>query len=158
MEKFERECISVLEYLFKEDLSLWLSQTNTGDGLNRFDLICKISSKNDFWLWLYNNFNSKYVVFEFKNYKDEIKQIQIHTTEKYLFSKAMRNVAFIISSNGSSENARKACEGILRENGKLIILLDLQDINRMIEAKYQGNSPVDILAEKLDNFLISIGR
>jgi hypothetical protein len=56
--------------------------------------------------------------------KDEIGQAQVYSTEKYLYEKAKRKVGFLISRMGPSENAIVACQGAMREHGKLILNLD----------------------------------
>ncbi|MGY3404184.1 hypothetical protein ACVWZV_000297 [Bradyrhizobium sp. GM5.1] len=50
-----------------------------------FDLVARVNSEHDFWRAIVNHFQSRYVVFEFKNYRKRIKQGQILTTEKYLY-------------------------------------------------------------------------
>lgn len=156
--KYEKKCIQILKYLFNENLKGWQAQNLTDDGLNRFDLVCRINLGNEFWECLINDFKSKYVLFEFKNYKDKIKQTQIFTTEKYLFQTALRNVAFIISRKGASENAIKSAKGVLRESGKLIINLNDNDLKKMLHMKDRGEEPSDYLFDLLDNFLLKLEK
>lgn len=104
---YEILCRKLLENIFSEDLALWKEQQKSNKELYRFDLLCRIKDGNQktFWSILEKYFNSKYVVFEFKNYKDPISQKEIYTTEKYLYSKALRSVGIIISAHGYEENA-----------------------------------------------------
>lgn len=155
---FEIKCKEALEYLFKENLTGWKDQETTDDDLNRFDLICKINSDHTFWLSLIQDFKSRYILFEFKNYTDPIKQSQILTTEKYLYLTALRTVAFIISKEGVSENALKTTQGILRETGKLIIVLHIDDLIEMLKKKDKGDDPIIILSEKLDSLLMALSK
>lgn len=143
--KYEKKCTEILRYLFPENLNGWKEQSTTDDSLNRFDLVCRVRFGNEFWEFLINEFKSRYVIFEFKNYRDYITQGQIYTTEKYLFQKALRNVGFIISPKGAKENAVKATKGILRETGKLIINLNNDDMKKMLNMKDSGEEPSDYL-------------
>lgn len=152
---FEEQCEAVLKYLFPDDLSGWNRQLTTDDDLSRFDLICKIGSKDDFWNALIQSFYSRYILFEFKNYKDPLPHGQIYTTERYLFPKALRGCCIIIARNGVSVQAITAAKGALRENGKLIIFIDEAELLTMLEMRDNGESPNDFLAEKLDDFLMS---
>ena len=156
--EFELKCQEILEYIFNNDLTAWHNQARTDDALNQFDLICRIASTHDFWRSLSRNFNCRYVLFEFKNYKNPIKQGQIYTTEKYLFNKALRSVGFIIAKNGADKNAVIAMKGALREHGKLLIHLTPKDLCDMLERKDTGNDPNSYLAEKVDDFLIKLSR
>lgn len=158
--KFEDLCKLLLENIFSEDLALWKTQQKSNKDLYRFDLLCRIKDGNQktFWSILERFFNSKYIVFEFKNYKDPITQKEIYTTEKYLYAKALRSVGIIIAANGFQENARWAAKGSLRENGKLIILLDVEDLIQMNEMKIAQDEPADYLLDKLDDLLLELEK
>jgi len=159
---FENKCIEILKYLFKNntDLTLWEPQPITDDGLHRFDLLCRIISihQNTFWAELAHDFHTRYVLFEFKNYTDEIKQGQIYTTEKYLFLTALRSVSFIIARNGADENAVKAAKGALKEAGKLIVILTATDVCDMLNLKDKGDEPAVVLRKKIDDMLVALTR
>lgn len=158
---YENKCIEILKYLFdnKTDLTLWAIQNTTDDGSNRNDLLCRILSyERNFWEEIANDFNTRYVVFEFKNYTDKIKQGQIFTTEKYLFLTAMRSVSFIIARVGADDNAIKAAKGALKEAGKLIVVLDNEDVCDMLTLKDNGDEPSAVLRKRIDEILIKLNR
>lgn len=157
---FEVICKKMLENIFFDDLALWKEQQKSNKDLYRFDLLCRIKDGNQktFWSILERFFNSKYIVFEFKNYKGAVTQKEIYTTEKYLYAKALRRVAIIISANGYEDNARWAAKGSLRENGKLIILLDAADLIKMNQMKMEQDDPTDYLMSKLDTLLLELEK
>lgn len=126
----------------------------------RFDLICKIKNdvNDDFFSTLNNYFNTKYIIFDFKNYTEQITQKEIYTTEKYLYDKALRKVAIIISRKGIDKNALKAIKGSLREQGKVILTLTDADLLVMINMYYKGDNPTDYLSMKLDKLLIELEK
>lgn len=158
--EYENLCQEILEYLFNNELGLWHAQKNSNDGLYRLDLICRIKDDevSAFWKMIQQYFYSKYIVFEFKNYKEKITQKEIYTTEKYLYTKALRGVAIMISRKGHDKNADKAIRGILRENGKLIISINNADLACMIKMKMNNAIPSDYLYEKLDDLLITLEK
>ena len=145
---------------FFDDLALWKEQQNANGELHRFDLLCRIKDGNQktFWTILERYFNSKYIVFEFKNYNDAVTQKEIYTTEKYLYSKALRSVGIMIAANGYEENARWAAKGCLRENGKLILLLETKDLIEMNRLKEEQEEPSDYLQNKLDELLLELEK
>lgn len=153
-------CLENLKYLFLDILSLWEEQQRTDDGLNIFDLICKIKNgvTDDFFTTLENYFKSKYILFEFKNYSEKISQYEVCTTEKYLYGTALRKVAIIFTRKGISDNGKKMIKGILRETGKLILVLDDEDLKNMIEMKKNGENPTRILTDKLDFLLTHLEK
>lgn len=156
--EYENKCAEILKYLFSENLNGWNEQLRTDDDLNRYDLICRVKRGNEFWGFLIDEFHSRYIVFEFKNYTDKVKQTQVYTTEKYLFQKALRNVCFMISHNGLDDNALTATKGILRETGKLIIDIKDEDIYKMLKLKEFGDEPSDYLFEIVDKTLLILSK
>jgi hypothetical protein len=159
---YENLCIDVLKTLFNDDLTLWKLQQKSNEDLFRFDLICKIKSGelDGFWKIVSDYFKTKYVIFEFKNYSNKITQKEIYTTEKYLYAKALRSVAIIVSPYGEDENSKKAIKGTLRENGKLILSLTNNDLVKVLEV-FENNGdtlPSDCLNEMLDDLLINLEK
>lgn len=142
------------------DLTLWFSQAKSNEDLYRFDCLCRIKNNNEkeFWTILERYFNTKYIVFEFKNYSEKISQREIYTTERYLYAKALRSVAIIIAKNDYDDNSVWAVKGCLRENGKLIILLNIEDIKKMYKMKEENDDPSVYLMNKLDVLLLELEK
>lgn len=157
---FEDICSDLLNYLFADDLSLWQRQASSNQQLYRFDLLCRIKDgiSKSFWHILETYFHSKYVVFEFKNYSEKVTQKEIYTTERYLYSKALRNVAIIVAKNGFDENSIWAAKGSLREDGKLILLITVSDLKEMVKIKNKHEDPSSSLLEKLDSLLVELEK
>lgn len=157
---YEKLCKMLLENIFSDDLALWKEQQQSNNKLYRFDLLCRIKDgeQKTFWKLLERYFTSKYIIFEFKNHKEEITQREIYTTEKYLYAKALRSVAIIIAANGYDKNAYWASKGCLRENGKLILLLDTDDLIKMNEMKLDQEDPSEYLLGKLDDLLFELEK
>ena len=123
-----------------------------------YDTVCRVVPKHDLWKMVIDQFNSRYIIFEYKNYGARIKQGQIYTTEKYLFRPALRAVAIIVSRLGPDPNALAACRGALREHGKLILNLSIDDVCDMLHEKDRQNDPNSILMSKLDEMLMKLER
>lgn len=155
---YEIKSAEALRYLFGEDLNGWHDQKRTDDGLNRYDLICRVKPLSEFWSFVIDDLGSRYVLFEFKNYVGFIKQGQVLTTEKYLLIKALRSVAFILSRKGPDKNAFLTTQGAMREHGKLMIMLTDDDICAMLKMKDEGDDPADYLFELVDEFLMALPR
>ena len=159
--EYEDICVEILKNVLGEYLGLWKVQESSNNGLYRFDLCCKIKNgvNQDFFDTIKNYFNTKYIVFEFKNYEKEISQKEIYTTEKYLYEKALRRVAIIISRKGASRNALSAARGCLRENGKLIMCLSDQDLIELINIKEKEEQPTaEFFEVMLDDLLIQLEK
>lgn len=160
-QQYEDVCIEILKYVLGDYLTLWYVQEKTDNGMYRFDLCCKIKNgtNQDFFHTVQQYFNTKYIVFEFKNYSEQITQKEIYTTEKYLYEKALRRVAVIISRKGADENALAAARGSLRETGKLILCLSDKDMMDLIDIKDKNEqSTGNFFEAMLDDLLIHLEK
>lgn len=157
---YEKLCTQTLRRLFADDLTLWNEQAKSNGDLYRFDLICKVKRDNhkDFWEMAERYFDSKYIIFEFKNYSKLVTQKEVYTTLRYLYATALRRVAIIVSPNGIDEHADKAIRGALRDEGKLILTLTNGELIRLLEMKMTGKDPADFLSDKLDELLIDLEK
>lgn len=155
--EFEKVGEKALRYLFSDDFSFFQPQ-HVHDDLLRTDVVGKLAPTVDFWVGIARDFRTRYVVFEFKNYRDPITSDEIYSTERYLFTTALRSVAIVIARNGASPQAFHAAKGALRESGKLIIVVSLRDICKMLHAKDQNDDPSDTLSDALDEMLMTVTR
>lgn len=155
---FEDKCVEALKYLFDRDLVGWHEQHDTEDGLQRRDLVCRILPRSEVWQLMLTDLRSRYVIFEFKNYSEPISQREIVTTERYLYPLALRKLAIIISPHGCSPSASRVIQGAMREHGKLILPLTVSEVATLLLGKDQGSDPNAFLFDRVDDFLMSLGR
>ena len=156
--QYEEVCAQSLKYLFSRDLEGWHKQTLTDDGLNRFDFVCRVRPTTEFWRFLIDHLNSRYILFEFKNHSDKITQDQIWATEKYLYERALRRVAIIFTRKGADDSALKATQVAMREHGRLMLVLDDGMLGAMLRMKEAGDDPSDYLFGLADDFLLTLPK
>jgi hypothetical protein len=156
--KHERAVEQALRFIFKDQLGKWERQLVQRDEL-RPDLVAKIQfDAQPFWQELVRDFRTRFVCFDSKNYKDEVTQATVYSTEKYLHSHARRSVALIVSRVGADAGARRAMEGALRESGRIISWLTDDDICAMLNAKDNGDDVHEILSDRIDEMLMRVNR
>jgi len=157
---FEEICVKILNYLLSDVCTKLNVQVPSNKNLFRFDAICRIKDgvKSPFCTIVERFFETKYLVFEFKNYRNRIKQTQVYTTEKYLYAKALRRVAIVVARNGVDENADWAAKGCLREEGKLILFLTKKDLISMIKLKDDNDDPTELLMQKVDSLFLNLEK
>lgn len=169
--EYENLCIEIIDILFQGHFYGWLpedldnnikkfAQISTSDNSHRRDLIVPVNIGEipDFWKFVSKTLGSRYITFEFKNYAEKIKQGQIYTTEKYLYTKALRTVAILFTRKGADENAIKAIQGAIRENGKYMLVLEDNDVIEMLQIAKEGGDVTDLLFAKLDDLLMKLPR
>lgn len=75
-----------------------------------------------------------------------------------MFETALRKVAIIITRHGIDKNGMKLTKGILRESGKLIIVLNDEDVKEMISIYENGEKATTVLEKKLDELLTTLEK
>ncbi|TPQ40119.1 hypothetical protein C2U70_05780 [Bradyrhizobium guangdongense] len=155
---YEKLCQEVFVYLFDPDLYGFQRQSQTTDGANRYDFICRIKPGNSFWDAVRNDFRTRAILFECKNYEQGIGPDQVYSTERYLFTGGLRTVCFLISRMPPTDGALRAAQGAMREAGKLILLLSNSDLIAMIKLKGEPGGPENYLDERIWKFVISLPR
>ena len=161
--KYQEFCENLIKDMYSDDLDSWSRQNRTEQNNYIFDLIARIKYRkkeeyNDFFNMIENILNSKYLLFEFKNYEGKIEREDIRQVEAYLYEKALRKVAIILTRNGSSSNADDEIRKKLKEQGKTIIVLDDNDVIDMIKiwkSDSENNSSI-VFQEKLNNLYIHL--
>jgi hypothetical protein len=156
--EYEQLCQEAVTFLFDPDLYGFERQAKTSDGSNRYDFICRIRPGNPFWDTLRTDFRTRSILFECKNYGQPITADQVYSTERYLFSGALRTVCFLISRKGPDEGCKRAAQGALRESGKLVLLLSNRDLVEMLQLKTEEDGPTSYLDEKIWQFIITLPR
>lgn len=155
---FENICADIVQHLFGPDFSRCEIQRTTRSKMFRMDMVCGIKETGALWTFLSHYYKTRFVVFEFKNYREKIEQNLIYITEKYLYAPALRNVAFILSRKGFDNNALAASYGILKEHGKLIVDVQDRDLIEMLKKKEKGEEPSDYLLGLIENYLVAIDK
>ncbi|BCG88448.1 hypothetical protein MesoLj113c_45580 [Mesorhizobium sp. 113-3-9] len=155
---YETLCMSVFIKLFDPYLYGFQKQAETSDGGNRYDFICRIQPGNPFWDGIRQDFRTKAILFECKNYGERIGPDQVYSTERYLFSGALRTVCILISRFGANEGAIRAAQGAMRESGKLLILLSNLDLIEMLKLSSQEGAAENFLDKRIWDFIVSLPR
>jgi len=91
------------------------------------------------------------VLFDVKNYGNEVSYTEITSTLRYLKNKAFGNFMIIVSRRGI-----KDWEEVIEDyggEGKVILFLDDNDLVAMIDKKKKGERASSIIEEKYYNFL-----
>lgn len=64
----------------------------------------------------------------------------------------------IIARKGIDKNALKTIQGALREHGKLILCITMQELCMLLRGLDAGDDPNNLMIEKLDELLMTIAR
>jgi hypothetical protein len=132
--------------------------------------VYRVDPRHHFWATLTRDFRARVVVFECKNYTDPISPMQVFTTERYMSVNALRPLCFMLTRKTPHAHAELAAFGALRESGKLLIMLNDEDLVQMIKVRdaqlqeepgtpaWDQNDPTIILDQKIYDFVARCPR
>lgn len=154
--EFEDLCVEILNYAFIPDLDAPLLQNRSEDKLDVRDAIYPIRSSEAFWHEIRFSTHSRFVVAEFKNYKESIGQREVESLQQYLYVKAMRTFGLLCSRQQPKDSALAARRRAWVESGKLILLLSDEELSDIIRARSYGENPTTVLDAQLEEFLLRL--
>lgn len=157
---YENICIEILNFLFVPPLKSPKIQSRTESGLDIRDAIYPNRSVNENWRFIRDDYDAKYILFEFKNYshdngmdlgKDEVNQVK-----NYLYQTIGR-LGIVCCPRKPNNNGIQARKMAYIEEKKLILFLTNEDLIEMIMKKYKGEDPSDNIIDLIDEFNLSFG-
>jgi hypothetical protein len=94
--KYEELCIQILTFLFLPPFKIILSQVRTESGDTRRDAVLPNNNYEGFWNLIRDEFNSKHIICEFKNYRDDLAPNLLNQLRIYLSKKQLVNSVFYL--------------------------------------------------------------
>ncbi|MGY1844444.1 hypothetical protein [Modestobacter sp. SYSU DS0875] len=94
------------------------------------------------------------VVFEFKNYAaDPVGKDEVNQTRNYL-TRTIGRLGIVISRTGFDGGAHIKRNSAFSEEGKVILLLTIKDIEEMLYMKERGEDPADLIMDAVERFYV----
>jgi hypothetical protein len=147
-QQFQNLSRDILAYLFVPPLGEPMEESTTETGLQRRDLIFPISYDTDgFWMMIKYKHDAEALIVECKNHSEPIGANEIVKASKYLGKKRLGMFALVISRYPPEQSAIKEMKRLWRDEEKLVLCLDDDDLKTMIHLKENGKDP-ELLIEK----------
>lgn len=147
----------ILIYLFGDVLSDPITELPDQYGINRRDFILRNYRESGFWKYLRERYHADFIVIDAKNYTGEVKKEQILQIANYLKLHGTGLFAIIISRDGKEDKGASLTrrEKWEKEN-KMIIILDDNDVEKMILAKGSSGVLEEIIKQRIETFRLGI--
>ena len=145
----------VLDFCFKDEFDPYAieEQLYNYHGTQRRDfVITNINPKHDFWRELRKYQKAKQILFDAKNYPNPITADVISRATDYLVNPAYGNFLIVLSRNGLKDEHFGELRDRYLSKKEIILVLDENDIVKMIEKKSQKESPSGHVQAKYINF------
>lgn len=147
----------ILEYLFTPPLAKPIPELSDKILANRRDFILPNYAEKGFWAFMREKYAADYIVVDAKNCTRKVKKNEVLQIANYLKPHGAGLFGIIICRKGGDS---AGCEHTLREqwliHKKLILVLNDEDIEKMLIAKSDGNSPEDLIGRKIEQFRLSM--
>lgn len=147
----------VLECLFCPPLENPIPELSDKSKANRRDFILPNYSYEEFWRFLRERYFADYIVIDCKNYTGKAKKNDVLQVANYLKRHGAGLFGMIITRIGGDS---AGCESSVREqwilHGKLVIILNDEDIEAMLLAKMDGRKPEDVISRKVEMLRLSM--
>jgi hypothetical protein len=147
----------ILEHLFSPPLVKPIPELSDKVLANRRDFILPNYAEKGFWAFMREKYLADYIVVDAKNYTGKVKKNEVLQIANYLKPHGAGLFGMIICRKGGDS---AGCEHTLREqwlvHRKLILVLDDEDVEKMLIAKSDGNTPEDLISQKIEQFRLSM--
>jgi hypothetical protein len=147
----------ILEHLFAPPLVKPIIELSDKVLANRRDFILPNYAEKGFWAFMRDKYLADYIVVDAKNHAGRVKKNEVLQIANYLKPHGTGLFGMIICRKGGDS---AGCEHTLREqwlvHRKLILVLDDEDVEKMLIAKSDGNTPEDLISQKIEQFRLSM--
>lgn len=154
--EFQKIVRDALEMMFCPPLAHPLWESSDASGINRRDIILPNEAENGFWAFMRRRYGADYVVVDPKNYKGRVKKAQVLQIANYLKPHGTGTFAMIFTRNGEQRNSLLTRREQWSVYGKLIVLLDDDDLEAMILAHESGGDAHEVITRTIQEFRLSL--
>ncbi|MFZ3171842.1 MAG: TIR domain-containing protein [Carboxydocellales bacterium] len=159
--EYENVCIEILNHLFVPPLKEPRIQSRTESGIDIRDAIYPNRGNHENWGFIRNDYDAKYIIFEFKNYAtddtgSEIDKHVVNQVKNYL-KQTIGKIGFVCSKKSPNSSGYEARKQAFIEDKKLVLFLSNDHLIDMIMKKYRKEEPSDVMVDLIDEFNINFG-
>ncbi|MBY3441798.1 hypothetical protein [Rhizobium laguerreae] len=147
---------TVLTHLFCGPLADPQVEHSDATKTNRRDFIFPNYAEGGFWRYLRDRYAADYIVVDAKNHATQIKKESVNQIANYLKEAGVGKLGIVVCRYGPSKGANVTVREKWLLDGKLIIFVANEDLERMLLAKAAQGDPTRILTDIIQRFRLSI--
>ena len=153
---YQRLIGNILEAFFVPPLEKTIVETSDGFNVNRRDFVLPNYCTHGFWEFMRQQYSADYIVVDAKNYTTTISKKEILQIANYLKKHGTGLFAIIFSRKGAGNSARVTMREQWALYGKLIVVLNDDDLLGMLAASASRGNPDTILRQRIEEFRLSM--
>jgi hypothetical protein len=147
---------NLVETLFVPPLEKTIIECSDEYKVNRRDFVLPNYCTDGFWQFLRDQYSADYIVIDAKNYTGEIKKKEILQIANYLKKHGTGLLGLIFTRVGTSSSARVTIREQWAIYGKLIVVLNDDDVLSMLSASSSGGNPDTIIRQRIEEFRLKM--
>jgi hypothetical protein len=152
--QYEDICLDVLNHLFVPPLGEPKIQSRRESGIDIRDAIYPNRNSNENWKFIRDDYDAKYIVFEFKNYSQNGSEIDKHVLlqiDDYL-KKTIGRFGIVCSKKLPNKSGLEKRKDVFIENNKLVLFVNNEHLKEMLLRKHKKMEPSDVIIDLIDDF------
>ncbi len=142
----------ILYALFSPPLELPSEQNSDADYKNRRDYVIPNYAEHGYWAYLRERYHAEFIVVDAKNSANFVNKSDILQVAHYLKEKGLGLFGIIFSRIGTDESAELHLMDIWRDENKMIVVLNDNDVEQMLLNRQNEIDPCRIIIEKIQEF------
>lgn len=153
---YQRLIGRILEAFFVPPLEKNIIECSDEYKVNRRDFVLPNYCTSGFWEFLRHQYVADYIVVDAKNYTEKIKKKEILQIANYLKKHGTGLFAIIFSRKGASNSANITLREQWALYGKLIVVLNDDDLLAMFAASESGGMADTIIRQRIEEFRLKM--
>jgi len=153
---YQRLVTDTMQFLLAPPLEAPLEELTDADGRNRRDLIMENAAPDGFWARIRTVYDAHYIVIDAKNSCEPLDKDPILDVAHYLKPHGCGMFGIIVCRKGAGIAAEHAVKEQWIGGRKMIVILNDQDIKKMLHLKAEANDPEELLRRKIADFRMSL--
>ena len=153
--KYEKLGIRILRFLFMPPFKRVLEQSRTEAGDTRRDAVLPNNQYGGFWQLIRDEFDSRHIVCEFKNYFTKTSKVQLNQLRLYLSKPTVGRFGLLFIRHTPSPQLLVARCRAYEESHILILILSDELVKQMLKMRAFTGRPENILEDLKIQFELS---
>lgn len=153
---YQQLAARILERVFCPPLSPPVATLSDDAGVNRRDIILPNYADTGFWAFVRERYAADFIVIDAKNHSGEVGKAEALQILNYLKRHGAGLLGVLITRVGADDS----CMHTIREHwageGKLIVTLDDDHVERMLRAREAGGPPEDVIRQWIQDFRLGL--
>ncbi len=145
----------ILERLFCPPLSPPISELPDAARANRRDIILPNYAESGFWAFIRTRYCADFIVADAKNYSSTVGKPEALQVLNYLKRHGAGLLGLIVSRFGPDGTCLHTIQEHWAHEGKLVVILSDDHLERMLSVKEAGGPPEDVIRQWIEDFRLA---